>query len=136
MRHGARHALELFALILLTLAIAALDRVAGGDISLWILYLIPISLAAGLAGLTVGLVFSMLAAMAIFLVGSELGVSFPTLGHRLFAIGSYLAAYALFALLVSIIRVLLLDQDALRLFAFASIDSRLDSSRKVGRQGY
>lgn len=93
MRRPVRDALALGILFFLTLGIGTLDCAVGRNISLWFVYVLPITLAAAIGGLRAGLGFSMLSAGLLVAVGLAAGHPFPTDGYFLFEVFGDLFAY-------------------------------------------
>lgn len=104
MHKSIRNGLGLAILVALTLAIGVGDYMLGKDFSLWVLYVIPIALAASIAGLTGGLLFSLLAGAMLLYVGGQEGNPFPSLACLYFQVGSNVVAYLVIGSLVSVVR--------------------------------
>jgi hypothetical protein len=98
----ARNASAVLAIGAITGAIAALDLATGQNVSLWLAYLIPIGLATVILGVSAGMMFSILAATALFEVGLAIGYLAPTLAHHSFHVWNHLAAYVIFTGLVAV----------------------------------
>jgi hypothetical protein len=86
MRRPVRDGLALAILLFLTLGIGVLDCAVGRNMSLWFVYVVPITLAAAIGGVRAGLGFSALAAGLLILVGMDIGHPFPTMGYFLFEV--------------------------------------------------
>ena len=93
MRRPVRDALALAILFFLMLGIGALDCATGRNVSLWFVYVLPITLAAAIGGLRAGLLFSLLAAGLLIAVGMAVGHPFPTAGYFFFEVFGDLFAY-------------------------------------------
>jgi len=89
-------------LFLITL-LGYLDYLTGYEQSLLLFYLVPIALATWFGGLVLGLIFSLLSVLAW--VMSDVFAGIPTVGF--WNLGMALAAYAVFAVLLSKLRTLL-----------------------------
>ncbi len=84
MRRPLRDALAIAILVFLTLGIGVLDCVAGRNVSLWFLYVLPIASAAAIGGARVGIPFAILSAGLLFASGSRTGHPFPAAGYFYF----------------------------------------------------
>ena len=93
MRRPVRDALALAILLFLMFGIAALDCVAGRNISLWFVYVVPIALAAAIGGLRAGIIYSLLAGGLLASVGMTAGHPFPDTSYLLFEIFGDVFAY-------------------------------------------
>lgn len=93
MRRPVRDAIALGILVFLTLGIGALDCAIGRDISLWFLYVLPITCAAAIGGARAGLAFSVLSAGLLVAVGMGTGHHFPSTGLFLFDVFGDLFTY-------------------------------------------
>jgi len=93
MRRPVRDALALAILAFLMLGIAALDNVCGRNISLWFLYVLPLSLAAAIGGTRAGIAFTALATGLILVIGLYAGHPFPTNAHFYFEVAGYLFTF-------------------------------------------
>lgn len=94
--HGA-------ALNLMVLVWAA-DYLAGRDLTLWVLYLVPIGLIAFVLGTTSGLVYSVLALALLCVNGLLLGNPYASIGALVLERVSDCIAYIVLAVLVSALR--------------------------------
>ena len=99
-----RNAAGLTILFAVTVAIAIADDVFGKNFDPWIAYVIPISLAASIAGLGGGVSFSILSAGLLLYVGRAFGNPFPNPLCFYFQVGSDLVAFLFIACLVSVLR--------------------------------
>jgi hypothetical protein len=93
MRRPVRDALALAILAFLALGIGALDHVCGRNISLWFLYVLPVSSAAAISGARAGLAFTFLATALIVAVGLDAGHPYPTNAHFFFEVSGYLFTF-------------------------------------------
>jgi signal transduction histidine kinase len=91
------------ACLLLTILLGYLDYRTGYEQSLLLFYLVPIALATWFGGLVFGLIFSVLSVG--MWVASDLFAGIPTVGF--WNLGMALAAYVVFAVLLSKLRTLL-----------------------------
>ena len=99
-----RNAMGLTILFALTVAIAIADDVFGKNFDPWIAYVIPISLAASIAGLGGGMSFSILSGALLLYVGGVFGNPFPSPLCFYFHVASDLVAFLFIACLVSVLR--------------------------------
>jgi len=93
MRRPVRDALALCILFFLMLGIGVLDCVMGRNVSLWFIYVLPITMAAAIGGLRAGIAFSVLAAGLLVGVGLRVGHPFPSTEYFLFEVFGDLFAY-------------------------------------------